>query len=151
MKIFVMFGTESGNAEMVADDVSDSLARSGHDVEVADLQDVEPMSVDTEALHLIVCSTHGEGDLPESAKPFYERVRREHPDLVGLRYAMFGLGDHTYEHYSRGSEIIDEMLAEFGAQRIGRYGRHDASSRDLPSDLAVAWADEVLASVLQVA
>jgi MioC protein len=58
---------------------------------------------------------------------------------------MFGLGDTFYEEtYSQGSEHLDRRFAELGATRVGDYGRHDASSWDLPSDVALEWLPGVL-------
>ena len=145
MNIHVLFGTESGNSELVASDVFDALAEE-HDVELDDLAEIAPADLSPDTLYLIVCSTHGDGEPPQSALPFIERVRREQPSLAGVRYAMFGLGDSTYSTYSQGSEHVDTLLAELGATRVGTYGRHDAASRDDASELATQWAEEVLAA-----
>ena len=143
MKIAILFGTESGNAELVATDLADALGDE-HETEVVDLADVDVQSLQRDVLYLVVCSTHGEGELPQSAQPFAAAVRASKPDLRGVRYAVFGLGDSTYPNYSRGSERVDALLAEHGAVRVGAYGRHDASGREEPSELAVAWATALL-------
>lgn len=143
MRTSIVYGTESGNAELVADDVAESLG-AGIDVEVADLQDVDVTAFDPAVLYLVICSTHGQGDLPASAQPFADALDEHRPDLTGIRYAVFGMGDSTYGNYSRGSEHIDRRLTDLGAVRIGEYGRHDASTRDPASELAVAWAAGVL-------
>jgi len=57
---------------------------------------------------------------------------------------MFGLGDSSYENYSKGSEHIDRKLSALGATRVGEYGRHDADTGTLPSALAVKWAKAIL-------
>ena len=145
MKFTILYGTESGNAELVAEDLAAELGASHDDVETHDLQDVDPASLTAERCYLIVCSTHGEGDLPNSAIPFAEAFDATPPDLTGVHYAMFGLGDTFYEEtYSQGSEHIDRRFAAQGATRIGEYGRHDASSWDLPSDAALAWLPGIL-------
>jgi len=140
VKFIVLYGTESGNSELIADDLGAKLRETNDDVEVSDLQDFDPADLTPEAFTIIVCSTHGEGDLPNTAIPFAEAFDRVLPDLTGLRYAMFGLGDTFYEEtYSQGSEHIDRRFAAQGAERVGEYGRHDASSWDLPSDVALEW------------
>ncbi|MBL3687481.1 nitric oxide synthase [Leucobacter zeae] len=145
MKFTVLYGTESGNAELISEDLAEALREQHDDVEVADLQDTDPMSFDPDRFYLIVCSTHGEGDLPLSAAPFAEAFDAVQPDLSGVRYAMFGLGDTFYEEtYSQGSEHIDRRLAAQGAERIGEYGRHDASSWTIGSDAALEWLPRVL-------
>jgi len=139
MNITVLYGTESGNSELIAEDLGDKL-REEHECSVHDLQDFDPASFLPESFYIVVCSTHGEGELPNTAQPFFAALNEQDPDLTGIRYAMFGLGDTFYEEtYSHGSEILDKLLTELGAKRVGEYGRHDASSWDLGTDLALEW------------
>lgn len=151
MKIAILFGTESGTAEFVANDLADAISAFDEaiDVDVMDMADQPVAELDVSALYLVVCSTYGDGDLPASARPFHAELMRERPDLGGLRYAMFGMGDSSYvETYSHGSEIIDEAFAELGASRDGEYGRHDASGREAASDVALIWLRGLRESVL---
>jgi MioC protein len=149
MKFSVLYGTESGNSEFIAQDLVAYLTGELYEAELADLADTDPTNVDPDVhAYLIVCSTHGEGELPNTAIPFLAELEAKAPDLSGVRYAMFGLGDSFYaETYSRGSEIIDRKLTELGATRIGDYGRHDASSIDDGTELALAWVPGVLAEL----
>jgi MioC protein len=150
MRITVLYGTESGNSELIAQDLGDELQKE-HESEVFDLQDFEPEQITPDCFYIIVCSTHGEGDLPNTALPFFEKFQQFDGDLSGVRYAMFGLGDTFYEEtYSQGSEHIDRRFAELGATRVGEYGRHDASSWDLPSDVALEWLPGVLAAAAEL-
>jgi MioC protein len=60
----------------------------------------------------------------------------------GVRFAgNIDIGCDTFyeETYSQGSEVLDRPLTELGAVRVGDYGRHDASSWDLGSDVALEW------------
>ncbi|MDJ1370085.1 flavodoxin domain-containing protein [Gulosibacter molinativorax] len=144
MKFTVLYGTESGNSELIAQDLGQKLQEE-HEATVADLQDFEPEQFSAEQFYIIICSTHGEGELPNTALPFYEKFESFEADLSGVNYAMFGLGDTFYEEtYSQGSEHIDRRLTELGATRIGEYGRHDASSWDLPSDVALEWLPAIV-------
>ncbi|WP_066904745.1 flavodoxin domain-containing protein [Millisia brevis] len=140
MTIRILYGTESGNSEMIADDIAGALTDTG-EVSVADLQDTDPAGLSRDDLHLIVCSTYGEGELPASAQPFVDQLASDRPDLAGVRYAIFGLGDSGYaESYSKGSEHLVALLDDLGATRIGEYGRHDAAGFDDAAELATAWA-----------
>jgi cytochrome P450/flavodoxin len=143
-EIVVLYGTESGNAETIADllteEFSDSLK-----IRAVDMTDATSADVRPENLTLVICSTHGEGELPSSARPFAELLDDERPDLTGVRYAMFGLGDSSYEFYSRGSEHLDARFAALGATRFGEYGRHDAVDGTLPNDRVLAWARAIVA------
>mgnify|MGYP001074385566 CR=1 FL=1 len=144
----IWFGTESGNAEMAAEDLAAELGvDSGH---VSDLHDLAPEDIDRAALTIILCSTYGEGELPRGGRAFAERLRSaagEAP-LSGLRYLLMGLGDRSYaETYSRGAEHLDEALQAAGARRVGEIGRHDASGWDEVGETAIAWAAEALAGI----
>lgn len=143
MSIIVLYGTESGNAELVAEDVAEALAER-FEISTRDMLDADPAELRPEDVFLVICSTHGDGELPSGAVPFAQALDREKPALGGVRYAMFGLGDSSYDTYSRGSELIDERLRALGAERVGPYGRHDASSREVASDVAKRWAAAVL-------
>ncbi|MFD2674485.1 flavodoxin domain-containing protein [Gulosibacter bifidus] len=145
MTIRIIFGTESGNAELIASDIEDQLS-ADHEVEVEDLAEIDVNDFSADDVHLVICSTHGEGDLPYSAQPFVAALNEATPDLTGIHYAMFGLGDSTYKNYSRGSERVDEALTDCGAKRVGDYGRHDAASSQDPSELGIAWAEQTLAA-----
>lgn len=158
MPVTILYGTESGGAELVADELQRLLGGSsgsadasvGADVEVRDLAEVMPEDLATERLHLIVCATYGDGEVPASVQRFYSALLAEHDSLAldGIRYAMFGMGDRSYDKtYSRGSELVDEALAACGASRVGEYGRHDAGGPITASDAAVDWAAGVLAEV----
>ncbi|NQX13435.1 flavodoxin domain-containing protein [Microbacteriaceae bacterium VKM Ac-2855] len=138
----ILFGTESGNAEMVAEDLEAEIAG---EVRVEDMTDFELDALSADDFYIIVCSTHGDGELPTGARPFYAALQAETPDLADVTYAVFGLGDSSYETYSHGSEIIDEKLTELGAHRVGVYGRHDASDGSLPNDTAIEWVRELVA------
>ena len=144
MKIKILYGTESGGGELTAEDIAESIS-SRFEVEVENMADVDVLTLDPNNFYLMICSTYGEGELPYSAQPFHAGLLEQRPDLVGLRYAMFGRGDSAYlKTYSRGSEIIDEVLTSLGAERIGEYGRHDASDMTVTDQLAIDWADSVL-------
>ncbi|HWS51561.1 MAG TPA: cytochrome P450 [Microbacterium sp.] len=143
--VTVLYGTESGNAELVAEDLARHLAGRA-DVRVADLGELTPADLAAGRLHLVVCSTYGDGELPTSVRPFQKQLEQAHPDLAGIEYAIFGLGDKSYSKtYSRGSEILDEALAAHGAVRVAEYGRHDAGGPIDAAEVAREWADGVLA------
>lgn len=144
MPVTILFGTESGSAELVADELS-RLFEPGADVQVTDLAEVSPSDLGTDRMQLIVCSTYGDGEVPTNAQAFYAALREGATQLAGVKYAMFGMGDRSYEKtYSRGSELIDEALTACGAERVGEYGRHDAGGTIPATEAAEEWASGVL-------
>ena len=91
MNITVLYGTETGNAEMLAEDVAAHL-EAAHEVACTNLSDFAPADFDSGQFYLVICSTYGDGELPASAKPFAEAMEAEMPDLAGVHFAIFGLG-----------------------------------------------------------
>lgn len=147
----ILFGTESGGAELVAEELRRHLAARA-EVDVVDLAEADPATLDGSRFHLLVCSTYGDGEVPTTARPFHRALLGAdgglRPELSGLRYAVFGLGDRSYARtYSRGSELVDEALAACGAQRLGEYGRHDAGGALTAVDSALEWVEGVLAEL----
>lgn len=145
-QITVLYGTESGNAEMVADDLAAALEAAGWDASVVDLTDVDPEALPASTA-VVISSTYNEGDLPASAEPFYTALTSSAADLQGFRFAAFGLGDSTYANYNQGIETLRQALIARGAEQIGETGRHDAASGVPANERALAW----LATVLQTA
>ncbi|WP_445620234.1 cytochrome P450 [Kushneria sp. Sum13] len=151
LSVSILFGTESGNAELVAEELEQAL-NGRCEVTVADLGDIEPGSLDPERFYLMVCSTYGDGEVPGGAMDFYQALRDDAPNLAGIRFACLGLGDSSYaKTYSRGGELLAEALMACGATRVGEFGRHDASGALSASEVALDWAEGVLALVTEAA
>ncbi len=147
--ILILVGTESGNAQMVADLLREELVKDGHAVEV------EAKAMDKakdkggaarlaeRGVVLICCSTHGEGELPENIRPLCDALARNRPDLSHLRYGVIALGDQSYrETFCRGGKTIDALFASLGAERIGERLEIDACTQPLPDEEALDWAKE---------
>jgi cytochrome P450/flavodoxin len=143
----ILFGTESGNAELIAEDLRRHLAGRAQ-AEIIDLSEADVSDLDPTRPHLVLCSTYGDGELPTGVRPLRQALLTEGPDLSGMTYAVFGMGDRSYSKtYSRGSELLDEALSSCGAVRVGEYGRHDAGGPLDAADVARDWADGVLAEL----
>ncbi|MEX0338312.1 MAG: flavodoxin domain-containing protein [Arenibacterium sp.] len=147
MKIGLLFGTETGNSEMVCEDIQEALG-NGFDYELASLGDTDPTTIEGDRFYIIVTSTYGNGDLPASAVAFEDALKDQKPDLSHMRFAIFGLGDQVFsETFAHGSKRLMEMLLAQNAQMVGERGIHDASSFEMPEDIAVPWAEDIMAKV----
>ena len=142
MKINILVGTMTGTAQLCAQEIE--LALDGDEVQVVTLlmDKLDPaVFADRAAVYLVCTSTYGQGDVPDNAKALYEALCTQKPDLSGVRYGVFGLGDRTYaETYNFGGKRFDDILTQLGAERIGERLTHDASSGTLPEENALDWA-----------
>jgi MioC protein len=139
--ILILVGTESGNAQMVADALKPVLAGAGHAVDVSD-KAASPADFLGNDVLLVVCATHGSGDIPTNILPLADTLERERPDLSGHRYGIIALGDMTYQDTFCGAgKKLDEVFAQCGAKRIGERLEVDASSQPLPDEEALTWIE----------
>lgn len=146
--VTILFGTESGNSEMVADEMTEALTAKGIAVRQVGMEDYAVSDLPVEATVILVTSTYGEGDLPETTAPFYEELMKLRPDLSGLEFAAFGLGDSSYETYNLAITKLTGAFVELGARQLGATGFHDADTGLDHCEVAVAWAEEVFEPVL---
>lgn len=115
---------------------------------ISPMAEIDPATLKADTFYLFVTSTYGNGDLPSMALPFYEALDGTKPDLKHVRFGVFGLGDMVFsETYNHGSKRLMEKLTECGAVMVGERGLHDASTADLPEDLAIPWAHSVIAKL----
>lgn len=143
MSILILYGTETGNAEMLAEDMATHLGSAT----LKNMADAAPDDLAAERFAVVISSTYGEGELPSGARAFYETLTRQRPDLSHITFAAFSLGDQaTYpETFARGGAIWADLLEELGARRLGPLGVHDAAGADLAEDVALPWIDAILA------
>ncbi len=147
MKIHFLYGTQSGTAEYLCDDMMDAVSGS-FDCRISSMDEVDATSLDAETFYVLVSATFGSGQLPDSAQTFLESLEERKPDLSNIRFAIFGLGYRSFgETFNNGSKLLMTQMQACNAQLIGERGLHDASSKDLPQDIAVPWLQDVLEKV----
>jgi MioC protein len=141
--ILILVGTESGNAQMVADLLQEELGKEGHAVEVQSKGGAAEARLGERGLVLVCCSTHGDGELPDNIQPLHDELAAGKPDLSRLRYGVIALGDQTYHAtFCRGGKTMDALLAGLGARRVGERLEIDACTQPLPDEEALDWARE---------
>jgi len=139
--ILILVGTESGNAQMVADALQPVLASAGHAVDVTD-KAATAADLQAHDVLLVVCATHGSGDIPTNILPLVEALRRDKPDMSGHRYGVIALGDMTYQDtFCGGAKKVDEALERCGAKKVGARLEVDASEQPLPDEEALTWIE----------
>ena len=141
VSILILVGTESGNAQMVADALKPVLVAAGHKIDVSD-KAATAADLAAHDVHLVVCATHGTGDIPTNILPLAETLERERPDLSGHRYGVIALGDRTYlDTFCGGGKKVDAVFERCGARKLGRRLEVDASSQPLPDEEALGWIE----------
>ena len=150
MRISILVGTMTGTAQLCAQEMELALDDGDNRVETLLMDQLDSLVFSRDGVFLICTSTYGQGDVPDNAKALYDDLRAKRPNLSGVRYGVFGLGDRTYaETFNFGGKRFDDILTELGAARIGERHRHDASSGVLPEETALEWCQQWLAQLRQ--
>ena len=95
----VLYGSETGNAQDVAEELGRHIERLRFDTRVTNLDDVTLNSLRLYSFIVIAISTTGQGDLPLNARTFWKSLLRKRlgPDhLHNVSFALFGLGHSSY-------------------------------------------------------
>jgi sulfite reductase (NADPH) flavoprotein alpha-component len=117
--VTLLYGSETGNSAALARDFAARLVAAGIDARATDMNDYKVRQLKDEHCLLVITSTHGEGDPPQSALNFFEFIEgRKAPKLSGLKFSVLALGDSTYEKYCEAGKRLDRRLEELGAQRL---------------------------------
>jgi len=148
-RLTIAYATESGNAELVAEELVRTLAHHAN-AQVIDMSTMSPADFQTDVPMLVVTSSYDEGELPTGIRDLHTQLLAEQTDLTSLRYALFGLGDNSYEFYCGGADVFDEALQSLGARRVGAVGRHDAGGRTPATEAATAWATAVIGQLQEI-
>ncbi|MFD0677261.1 MULTISPECIES: assimilatory sulfite reductase (NADPH) flavoprotein subunit [unclassified Paenibacillus] len=143
-EVTVLFGSQTGNSHGLAKKVSKKLEEQGFKVTLSSMGDFKPNGLKNVQNLLIVASTQGEGDPPDSAIPFYEFLHSKRaPQLEGKPFAVLGLGDTSYEFFCQTGKDFDKRLEELGGKRI--IPRVDCDvDYDEP---AAEWMNNIVASL----
>ncbi len=137
----ILFGSETGNAEGLAEQLVEKASAKGFNVCLEDMMSYDFAKLEQEKLLFIVVSTQGEGDPPLSAIKLHKFLGSgDAPRLENLEFAIFALGDSSYEFYCQTGKDFDGYMENLGATRI--IDRVDADV-DF-EEPAEEWMDGVL-------
>lgn len=134
----ILFGTETGNASVLADNAFFAATSAGIPTRVADMATYNTFRFASERDMLIITSTHGEGDPPQTASDFFDFLDETDVSLGSVRYAVLALGDSGYEDFCEAGKHLDRRFAERGATRL--TPRKDIDVGEMK--LAREWIDD---------
>jgi flavodoxin len=138
-EVGIFVGTMYGNALLVAEEAQTILTAQGHNAQVFEDPEVSDWESYQGKYALVVTSTTGQGDLPDSIVPLYQGILDMYQPH--LRYGIIALGDSTYSHFCGGGKRFDALLQEQGAQRIGGMLLIDASEDPEPETVSNPWVE----------
>jgi len=140
----ILYGSQTGNAKGVASAIQAQAKAHGLPVTLTSMADYKPKQLKKESHLLVIVSTYGEGEPPESAVDLFEQLKKgKIGKLEGLKFAVLGLGDSSYEFFCQTGKDFDDFLSKAGAERI-----HELASLDVDyQDAAKAWGEQAVNAV----
>jgi len=117
-KLTVLYGTESGNSEELADRAMKDAKKRGFKAVMKNMADLTPKDLEKEENLLVIVSTWGDGEAPETAISFHKQFMEADLKLDGLKFSVCGLGDTSYEKFCEIGKQFDTQLEKLGGKRI---------------------------------
>lgn len=148
-KAVVIYASQTGTAQDYATKFAKELqSRFQLSTLVADTEeyDIDNLSeIPDDILVFFFVSSYGEGEFPDTALEFGEYITGlDEGDIDNLKYAVFGLGNSTYEFFNLAAKNVDTYLEKAGASRIAPYGQGDDGKDTLDEDF-LSWKDNTFA------
>ncbi|EMF0718852.1 NADPH-dependent assimilatory sulfite reductase flavoprotein subunit [Citrobacter freundii] len=117
--ITLISASQTGNARRVAEALRDDLLAAKLNVTLINAGDYKFKQIANEKLLVVVASTQGEGEPAEEAVALHKFLfSKKAPKLDNTAFAVFGLGDTSYEFFCQSGKDFDTKLAELGGERL---------------------------------
>ena len=117
--ITLISASQTGNARRLAEALRDDLIAAKLNVTLINAGDYKFKQIANEKLLIVVASTQGEGEPAEEAVALHKFLfSKKAPKLDNTAFAVFGLGDTSYEFFCQSGKDFDAKLAELGGERL---------------------------------
>ena len=110
--VLVTYASQTGTAQGLAKATQQYLVEQGINAQLSPMSVLAPADLSQFAQTLLLCSTTGEGDLPDGAKRLVDALKQTSNSQI--RYSVFALGDKSYQRYCAGGLELAAALATSG-------------------------------------
>jgi sulfite reductase (NADPH) flavoprotein alpha-component len=142
-KLTVLYGTESGNSEVLADRAVKAAKKRGFQAVMKNMSEISLSELAKSTKLLVIVSTWGDGEPPETAVSFYKEFMSSDLSLSGVRFSVCGLGDTAYEKFCQIGKDVDARLEVLGATRVSARQDCDVDYEDAYA----SWLESVLSAL----
>ena len=82
------------------------------------MSEIAPADLEKSENLLVIVSTWGDGEAPETAVSFHKEFMEADLKLEGVKFSVCGLGDTSYEQFCEIGKQFDTRLEKMGAERV---------------------------------
>uniref|UniRef100_A0A0N4ZQF6 NADPH-dependent diflavin oxidoreductase 1 n=1 Tax=Parastrongyloides trichosuri TaxID=131310 RepID=A0A0N4ZQF6_PARTI len=128
MSLLILYGTETGTAEDVSQQFVDDARYRRIPFRIYSMDDYNIEDILEEDFILFVIATSGEGEMPANMRQSWKKLlnaKLPHDFLSHLKYAVFGLGDSSYNKYNFAGKKFYRRLKSLGGYPIMDLGLGD--------------------------
>ena len=118
MILDILYATQTGNAEEVAQNLSKMATSQGF---LVNLNEMNYHNLDTfRQLRnvAIVTSTYGNGEVPDMGIDFWEELKSSKVEMTNVRYGLIALGDKSHEIFCGAGKAISKKLDELKCTKV---------------------------------
>ncbi len=116
-KLTIIYVTETGNSKFIGLELSKALKEKSVNVKLKASNQYRFTDLEKEKNVVFIISTHGEGEMPEPGKKFWEFVKNEDLKLDNLHYLVIALGDTNYPLFCQAGKDLEKRLDQLSAKK----------------------------------
>ncbi|QKJ51142.1 NADPH-dependent assimilatory sulfite reductase flavoprotein subunit [Providencia rettgeri] len=117
--VTIISASQTGNARRLSEQLRERLISEKINVNLVNAGDYKFKQINQEKVLVVVASTQGEGEPAEEAVALYKYLySKKAPNLAQTSYAVFALGDSSYEKFCQAGKDFDSQLALLGATSL---------------------------------
>lgn len=143
----IVYGSETGNTESIAEEIARILTEKGHSVQCESAADADPKNL-AEGYDLVLLGTSVWGtdtiDLQSDFESFAEDFSVM--GLEGVKCAAFASGDTSFQYFCGGVDYIEEHLQGANAVLVAEGLRIEGDASGSKAEIA-EWTERLAQSL----
>ncbi|KAF3926595.1 hypothetical protein AA313_de0206294 [Arthrobotrys entomopaga] len=151
----ILFASDGGNAENLAKRLQRRAKARGLKAYALAMDDYPIEDINNEENLVFMTSVAGQGEFPQNGRQFWEALKNATDiDLVGVNYAVFGLGDSHYWprkedkiYYNKPAKDLDNRLDVLGGRKLMDVGLGDDQDPDTYQTAYAEWEPKLWAAL----
>lgn len=127
-KLTILYGSQTGNAQDIAERIWRESKKYYFKSLVNPLDEYDFSQLLSDECVVFVCSTTGQGEVPDNMKKFWRFILRKYlPSeiLAHMRFAVLGLGDSSYVKFNFTAKKLFKRIQQLGGVPILPIGLGD--------------------------